>query len=278
MPHNERNPAPLAGGSRASESSQAGRPRSSEGSAPEPNEQGSNRLPTLASEIGTEHAACMRAGREFVQHAVEAGRRLIEAKALVPHGAWRQWLTDNVPDLSERTAQRYMRAAKSAGKNDTVSFLSLRHLTRPTKRTRSDGADDLARARALEAEARTLEAELRELDATIPAADEPELQRIAERSREIHERSVAIQVKATRETQRLMRELGVGAEGPRGGGLTPAAIGDAVRRLREIDDVASLLSTSLSATQLDHLIDLIDAAGGSISVEDMRARRQGGAS
>ena len=36
--------------------------------------------------------------------AIEIGRRLAEAKAIVPHGQWGAWLEENV-DYSERTAQ-----------------------------------------------------------------------------------------------------------------------------------------------------------------------------
>lgn len=94
----------------------------------------SNRLPVLAAEIMSEHDKATRAGQAFVQHALEAGNRLIEAKALVAHGEWQNWLTANVPDVSMRTAQRYMRAAENAGKNDNVSFPTLRGLIASTSR------------------------------------------------------------------------------------------------------------------------------------------------
>lgn len=49
-----------------------------------------------------------------VAAAVEIGRRLKEAKALVPFGAWSEWLKVNV-DYSERTAQNMMRIADEYG-------------------------------------------------------------------------------------------------------------------------------------------------------------------
>ena len=82
----------------------------------------SNRLPVLAAEIAAEHAAVAKAGEAFVRHAVEAGRRLNEAKGLVAHGDWERWLAENVAAVSKRTAQRYMRAAKSAGKTTRCRF------------------------------------------------------------------------------------------------------------------------------------------------------------
>ncbi|WP_302360322.1 DUF3102 domain-containing protein [uncultured Megasphaera sp.] len=39
---------------------------------------------------------------------IEIGRRLVEAKSLVPHGSWRDWLEQNV-DYSERTAQNLIK-------------------------------------------------------------------------------------------------------------------------------------------------------------------------
>ncbi|MDX0636307.1 DUF3102 domain-containing protein [Sinorhizobium medicae] len=92
----------------------------------------SNRLPVLADEINCAHKAAGLAGRALVRHAIAAGQRLIEAKALVGHGEWEAWLAANC-DLSIRTAQKYMKAARNA-KNDSGSFLSLRHLIGPAKR------------------------------------------------------------------------------------------------------------------------------------------------
>lgn len=49
-------------------------------------------------------------------YAVETGKDLIEAKALVPHGKWGQWLKENF-NWSERSAQNYMNATKAVAKN-----------------------------------------------------------------------------------------------------------------------------------------------------------------
>ena len=42
---------------------------------------------------------------------LEIGRRLLEAKAVLPHGAWLPWLEEKV-EFSEITAQRFMRLAR----------------------------------------------------------------------------------------------------------------------------------------------------------------------
>lgn len=89
---------------------------------------GSNRLPVLAAQIVEAHDVVGRSMRCAVEAAVEAGNRLNEAKGLLPHGQWIPWLQRNVPGLNPRTAQRYMRAADAAAKNDTVSFSTIKAL------------------------------------------------------------------------------------------------------------------------------------------------------
>jgi hypothetical protein len=65
----------------------------------------------LATQIREHHKAV----RSAILHAIEAGKLLIEAKAEVRkqfgHGYWLDWLEQNC-EMSERTAQDYMRIAK----------------------------------------------------------------------------------------------------------------------------------------------------------------------
>lgn len=94
---------------------------------------GANHLPILAEEIAQAHAACRRSTLDALRHGVAAGHGLNEARRLVSHGDWVPWLKANVPGISVRTAQRYMAAAKRAGKNDTVSLFTLRDLAKPVR-------------------------------------------------------------------------------------------------------------------------------------------------
>jgi hypothetical protein len=73
---------------------------------------GSNILPDLAARIRAEHEAASGALKSSVGHAITAGELLIEAKALVKHGQWLPWLQNHCA-ISERTAQLYMRCARS---------------------------------------------------------------------------------------------------------------------------------------------------------------------
>ncbi len=101
-----------------------------------PSPSASPTLTDFAIRINTEFAAIQNADRDanktVVQRAISFGRTLHQAKEKVGHGKWEKWLKDNCREISIRTAQRYMVLADSPevrtemGKNDTVSFLTLR--------------------------------------------------------------------------------------------------------------------------------------------------------
>ena len=86
---------------------------------------GDNRLAVLAEDIRAFDAKVRRSAEQLAADAIEGGNRLIEAKEMVPHGSWEPWLAANT-GLSARSAQRYMRLARSGLKSDTVSLLGLR--------------------------------------------------------------------------------------------------------------------------------------------------------
>jgi Domain of unknown function (DUF4338)/Protein of unknown function (DUF3102) len=55
-----------------------------------------------------------RHGREAIAAAIKAGQYLNAAKVLVGHGNWLKWLAKNCTCVSDSTAQRYMKIAKTA--------------------------------------------------------------------------------------------------------------------------------------------------------------------
>lgn len=85
----------------------------------------SNRLPILAAEIRRAHADVQEAAKTAAERATDAGKALIEAKALCAHGEWLPWLRDNCA-LAERTAQLYMKVSKSGLKTATIADLGLK--------------------------------------------------------------------------------------------------------------------------------------------------------
>jgi hypothetical protein len=60
---------------------------------------GSNRLAVLSSEIIAAHQAAERAKLTSLERAKEAGSRLSEAKQLLGHGNWLDWLKTIAPRM-----------------------------------------------------------------------------------------------------------------------------------------------------------------------------------
>jgi len=73
-------------------------------------------LAQLATKAKEAHSIVVNAPRVVLQHAITAGAALNEAKAKVGHGKWLAWLKDNCPDISDRTAERYMKLADGKAK------------------------------------------------------------------------------------------------------------------------------------------------------------------
>ena len=62
------------------------------------------------------------------QNIIEVGKRLIQAKSLVNHGHWQDWLQNNF-DLTERTARRFMQCAERFSKMVDVDRFQPSQLT-----------------------------------------------------------------------------------------------------------------------------------------------------
>jgi hypothetical protein len=67
-------------------------------------------LPAL---INAAHEQVKQAFQRGAEHAIEAGRLLLQAKATVRHGNWLEWVGANCR-FAERTAQLYMRLRRKA--------------------------------------------------------------------------------------------------------------------------------------------------------------------
>lgn len=72
-----------------------------------------SRLHELAGEIGTEFVSMEERWHDALQHAIAAGEKLVEAKALVKHGEWLPWLESHFPK-SQRTASNCMKLARKS--------------------------------------------------------------------------------------------------------------------------------------------------------------------
>lgn len=69
--------------------------------------------------------------------AIEIGKRLIEAKALLPHGEWLNWLKDEA-GLSPSSASRFMRIAKEFSNVSPVRHLEQRSNLSPVTNLEED--------------------------------------------------------------------------------------------------------------------------------------------
>ncbi len=101
------------------------------------------RLERLAGEINaiTNHARVVLATA-----AIDVGKRLIEARGLVPDGRWLEWLRDNV-DYSDRQAQVLMQIAEQYGRGELPEAyrgLGISHLTALLSAP-EDAREDMAR-------------------------------------------------------------------------------------------------------------------------------------
>jgi hypothetical protein len=83
-----------------------------------------------------------RSNRGIVDRAIRIGKDLLDLKSRkgeIPHGEWKKWVKNNLPQFNEKKVQRWMNLAKNEGKiraaiaklegsnkKDTVSFLTLR--------------------------------------------------------------------------------------------------------------------------------------------------------
>ena len=97
-------------------------------------------LRDLAEIASAAHSHVCAAAMRGTEYAAQGGRALNEAKRIVGYGRWIEWLKQNCPEISERTAQLYMRIAKKLAVLDVeeaqrVARLSLRkvakHLAEP---------------------------------------------------------------------------------------------------------------------------------------------------
>lgn len=81
-------------------------------------------LDELRVEIEHEHAGAVEAYRDAVMHAIRAGELLLEAKKVIGHGGWLDWLEESFP-ATVRTAQNYMFLARHREDAQRVSHLGV---------------------------------------------------------------------------------------------------------------------------------------------------------
>jgi hypothetical protein len=86
---------------------------------------GDNRLAVLAAEVRVAHAGVVAAATVAAERAIEAGKALTEAKALLAHGQWLPWLKEHC-QISARVLPRlYMKIVRLGLPAPAVADLGL---------------------------------------------------------------------------------------------------------------------------------------------------------
>ena len=92
-----------------------------------------NGLASLAEAINASYiltiglvAATRTKARESIEAALLCGQLLAKAKDDCGHGNWLKWLRENCPDITEKTAQNWMRLANTKHVADLVNAAGLR--------------------------------------------------------------------------------------------------------------------------------------------------------
>jgi Protein of unknown function (DUF3102) len=100
-------------------------------------------LGDLATRIKTYHAAVKDAAKNVVEKAIAAGTLLKEAKDKVGHGKFLPWLAENC-ELSERSAENYMKIANNRHKLDALKSAANANLTlaRALRAIKDDDGDE----------------------------------------------------------------------------------------------------------------------------------------
>ena len=100
---------------------------------------------------------------------LDIGRRLIDAKALLPHGEWLPWLTERV-EFSERSAQNLMRLAREWSNPQALADLGATKALTLLALPREEREQFLEEHNVVDMSARQLEAAIRERDEALKAA------------------------------------------------------------------------------------------------------------
>lgn len=95
-------------------------------------------LNALANEINETHAVAKSHAQLAVVFAIRTGILCERAKDSIPHGQFGPWLAKHCPQISDRTAQNYMRLV-AASQSESDSDLPVAELTDPDFLARVEG-------------------------------------------------------------------------------------------------------------------------------------------
>lgn len=85
----------------------------------------SKKLRALAEYANAQHAAAFEAGRQAIEHAINVGTAMIEARSLVQKGHWHDWMEQNV-EMNVSMVYNYIRIAEYADEVRAADVPTLR--------------------------------------------------------------------------------------------------------------------------------------------------------
>lgn len=97
---------------------------------------------TLVVAIRTAHEAASAAARSALEHALECGRLLAQARAGIPHGGWEKYLSDTC-GIAPRTGRLYLRLHEHRGRlqnRQRVAGLTIREAAKVIAQPRPEVA------------------------------------------------------------------------------------------------------------------------------------------
>ena len=179
---------------------------------------GERDIETITGEI----LEAKRAGGEAI---LTIGRCLIEAKEQLPHGEWLPWLNEQV-DLSERTAQKFMKLAREWSNPNTLADLGASKALMLLAVPEGDREQFIQDHNVIDMSARQLEQAIKERDEARAAAEHAQADAAAaeqarakmaddmrllnarlEGSREDRDQAIRDREQAMQDAERLEKEL-----------------------------------------------------------------------
>ena len=150
---------------------------------------------------------CLQAHKTALMYIIEIGRRLVEAKSVLPHGEWGRWLSEEV-NFSQSAANDYMRLFKEYGSEQISIFGAVSNsqtienlpYTKALQLLAVPAEERESFAKEVDAEnisVRELQAAIKERNEAVKAAEEAK-----ERQAEIEERAQAAELARTEAEER----------------------------------------------------------------------------
>lgn len=146
--------------------------------------------PAAVRDIETITGEILEAKRVGGEAIITIGQRLIEAKAMLEHGEWLPWLTEQV-EYSERTAQKFMKIAREYSNPSAVADLGFRKALQLLALPESERDEFIAGNNVVDMTSRELEKAIRERDEARKAAEQAQADsRAAQEARQSMEESL----------------------------------------------------------------------------------------